>query len=75
VEVVVEEVEIDFENALMENTQCIYESPHATFNLDVLSVNKQFAEKNLKKVVEVIEDTSDYKIVKTGLIDTGWIFL
>lgn len=68
-----------FDDALMESPQCAYDVllriKPTTFSLNDIDVNKNFAEKQINKVVDIIEDTSDYKIVRTGDNEKGWIFL
>ena len=57
----------------------ITESPQwvepTQFDLDDLTSNRKFAAEKLKKTSEIIEDTADYKMVRTGDGHNGWIFL
>jgi hypothetical protein len=57
----------------------LYESPESVdatqFNLDDVAFNRQFAANKVPKAVEVIEDTAEYKMLRTGDGNAGWIFL
>jgi len=46
-----------------------------TFRLDDLEFNRKFVNNLLPKVKEIIEDTPDYQVLKTGDGISGWIFL
>lgn len=45
------------------------------FNLDDRAINRAFAAKQMRRVTEVIEDTPDYQLARTGDGRHGWILL
>jgi|ERR1035437_5696409 hypothetical protein len=45
------------------------------FNLDDRANNSAFAARQMKRVTEVIENTADYQLVRTGDQQNGWILL
>lgn len=57
----------------------LFETPQwiepTQFNLDNPEMNKKFAADQLTKASEIIEDTADYKMIRTGDGNNGWIFL
>lgn len=58
-----------------ELTEASREVQPTNFGLDDPARNQAFVRKNLPRVVEVIEQTPDYEIARTGDGQHGWIFL
>jgi hypothetical protein len=49
--------------------------PAQQFNLDNLVANQIFLKNKIDKIQEIIEDSADYRIFKTGDKNNGWIIL
>lgn len=49
--------------------------PAQQFNLDNLDANQAFLKSKINKIQEIIEDSTDYRIFRTGDKNNGWIIL